>query len=104
MKHRFLTFAILIVCSTYLYGQDNVLISSKHVQNSTEKANEILRRNETYTSVDFVEINVDKILDVTIQQLYVDAGIILIILPILIIYIALQKYFIEGVERSGIVG
>lgn len=63
MKPRFLTFAILIVCSTYLYGQDNVLISSKHVQNSAEKANEILRRNETYTSVEFVDINVDKILE-----------------------------------------
>lgn len=48
--------------------------------------------------------NVDKILDTTIQELYLDAGIVLIILPILIIYLVLQKYFIEGVERSGIVG
>lgn len=48
--------------------------------------------------------NVDKILDSTIQELYLDAGIVLVMLPIVIIYIALQKYFIEGVERSGIVG
>ena len=48
--------------------------------------------------------NVDKILDTTIQELYLDAGIVLVMLPIIIIYIALQKYFIEGVERSGIVG
>lgn len=48
--------------------------------------------------------NLDKILDVNIQELYLDAGIILVVLPILIIYILLQKYFIEGVERSGIVG
>lgn len=48
--------------------------------------------------------NMDKILDVTIQELYLDAGIILIIVPIIIIYCVLQKYFIEGVERSGIVG
>jgi multiple sugar transport system permease protein len=34
----------------------------------------------------------------------VDAGIILILLPIIIIYLALQKQFIEGAERSGIVG
>jgi multiple sugar transport system permease protein len=32
------------------------------------------------------------------------AGIILVLLPVTIIYIVLQKYFIEGVERSGIVG
>lgn len=48
--------------------------------------------------------NVDKILDTTIQELYLDAGIVLVMLPIIIIYVALQKYFIEGVERSGIVG
>lgn len=48
--------------------------------------------------------NVDKILDTSIQELYLDAGIVLVMLPIVIIYVALQKYFIEGVERSGIVG
>lgn len=48
--------------------------------------------------------NKDKILDVTIQELYLDAGIILVLLPIVVIYLLLQKNFIEGVERSGIVG
>lgn len=48
--------------------------------------------------------NVDKVLDPNIQELYLDAGIVLIMLPVIIIYVALQKYFIEGVERSGIVG
>lgn len=48
--------------------------------------------------------NVDKILDTTIQKLYLNAGIILIMIPIIIIYVILQKQFIEGVERSGIVG
>ncbi len=47
---------------------------------------------------------VDKIRDPMITQLYVYAGVILVILPILIIYLILQKYFMEGVERSGIVG
>lgn len=56
------------------------------------------------SSLQAVIVNVDKILDTTIQELYLDAGIVLIILPILIIYLVLQKYFIEGVERSGIVG
>lgn len=48
--------------------------------------------------------NQDQILDTTIQELYLDAGIILVILPIVLIYILLQRHFIEGVERSGIVG
>lgn len=45
-----------------------------------------------------------KILDTAIQELYLNAGIVLVILPIVIIYLLLQRYFIEGVERSGIVG
>ncbi len=48
--------------------------------------------------------NVEKILDPKILELYMDAGIVLVMLPIIIIYVALQKQFIEGVERSGIVG
>ncbi len=56
------------------------------------------------SSLQAVIANSDKILDVTIQELYLDAGVILVILPIVIVYLLLQKYFIEGVERSGIVG
>ena len=46
----------------------------------------------------------DKIMDTAIQELYLNAGIVLVMLPIVIIYLVLQKQFIEGVERSGIVG
>lgn len=56
------------------------------------------------SSLASVIANQDKILNVTFQQQYTNAGIILVILPILIIYLLLQKRFIEGVERSGIVG
>ncbi len=56
------------------------------------------------TTLQSVIANVDKILDTSIQELYLSAGVVLIMLPIIIIYVALQKYFIEGVERSGIVG
>lgn len=49
-------------------------------------------------------ITIDEIRDPAISSLYVYAGIILMILPMLLIYIFLQKQFIEGVERSGIVG
>lgn len=46
----------------------------------------------------------EKILDPAILQLFLDAGIVLVMIPIVIIYVLLQKQFIEGVERSGIVG
>ncbi len=42
--------------------------------------------------------------DPTVLQLYTYAGIVLLIIPVLLIYVLLQRKFIEGVERSGIVG
>lgn len=48
--------------------------------------------------------SLDKIVNPEFQELYVSAGVVMMIVPILIIYIILQKSFIEGVERSGIVG
>ena len=46
--------------------------------------------------------------DVTSNPLFVSmilntAGI-LVMLPVLIMYFFLQKFFVEGIERSGIVG
>ena len=48
--------------------------------------------------------SLDQIVNPEIQQAYLDAGIVLMVIPIVIIYIILQRRFIEGVERSGIVG
>ncbi len=38
------------------------------------------------------------------QIVWMEAGCLISIMPILIMYIFLQKYFAEGIERSGIVG
>ncbi len=48
--------------------------------------------------------SLDKIVNPEFQELYLNAGVVMMVIPILIIYIILQKSFIEGVERSGIVG
>lgn len=45
-----------------------------------------------------------EIQDSAITQLYLYAGIILMLVPVVAIYCLLQKRFVEGVERSGIVG
>ena len=47
---------------------------------------------------------VENIQDPTHIQLIVFSGVLLTIAPILIIYMILQRYFVEGLERSGIVG
>ena len=46
----------------------------------------------------------ENVVDPNAIQLVVFAGIVLVIAPILTIYMILQRHFIEGVERSGIVG
>ena len=38
------------------------------------------------------------------QIVLMEAGCLISILPILIMYVFLQKYFTEGIERSGLVG
>lgn len=42
--------------------------------------------------------------DVREKIVWLEAGCLISILPILIMYIFLQKYFTEGIERSGLVG
>jgi multiple sugar transport system permease protein len=59
---------------------------------------------EKLTTISATIGNVDRVMDPQVLQLYVYAGVILVLVPILIIYLILQKYFMEGVERSGIVG
>ena len=63
MKHYFLIFGFVIACSTFIYGQDNKLIYSKQVSNRAEKSSEILRKSTANVSVDFVEIDLEKILN-----------------------------------------
>ncbi len=38
------------------------------------------------------------------QIVWMEAGCLIAILPILLMYVFLQKYFTEGIERSGLVG
>ena len=42
--------------------------------------------------------------DVREKIVWLEAGCLISILPILLLYIFLQKYFTEGIERSGLVG
>ncbi|MDR0396251.1 MAG: carbohydrate ABC transporter permease [Oscillospiraceae bacterium] len=48
--------------------------------------------------------NLYQLRDPSLTTLYLYAGVMLTIVPLLVLYIILQRRFIEGVERSGIVG
>ncbi|NLK21933.1 MAG: carbohydrate ABC transporter permease [Epulopiscium sp.] len=47
---------------------------------------------------------VDRIYDPLHVDLIMNAAVLLAITPIIIVYVFLQRYFMEGIERSGIVG
>lgn len=77
--------------------------------NDTFYANLFQISNDTVISIKIATIeasisNVERILNPDILELFLDAGIVMVMAPIVLIYVALQKQFIEGVERSGIVG
>lgn len=63
MRRCFILYGLFIVSSTFVHGQDNMLVYSKQISNSAEITNRILRKSETYISVDLVGINLDKILE-----------------------------------------
>ncbi len=77
--------------------------------NDTFYANLFHISNDTVISIKIATIeasisNNEKILNPKILETFLDAGIVMVMAPIVLIYVALQKQFIEGVERSGIVG
>ncbi|MBO4560346.1 MAG: zinc-dependent metalloprotease [Bacteroidaceae bacterium] len=63
MRQILLLIGFLFACPIFLHGQNNLLICSKLVTEREEKTNEILSKSDTYNSVEFVDVNLDKILE-----------------------------------------
>lgn len=45
-----------------------------------------------------------KIANPVVQRMYLQAGVVLTVLPPLFLYVFMQKYFVESIDRAGIVG
>ena len=96
-----LLFLTIGVCGCTVNNSD-LPSNTESVVSLNQRQKDILA--EQISTIEASISNVEKILDPNILELFLDAGIVLIMIPIVLIYIALQKQFIEGVERSGIVG
>lgn len=77
--------------------------------NDTFFANLFLISSDTVISKQLASLGANignslRILDPNIVALYTYAGVVMVIIPVVALYVLLQKQFIEGVERSGIVG
>lgn len=76
--------------------------------------NDVFFANMFMSKFDFISVkvasvasmfaNVGEIKDPNYVTVVANAGIVLAVIPILLIYLVLQRYFMESVERSGIVG
>lgn len=56
------------------------------------------------SSLQSMLVNIANIRDVNLLDSIIKTGVLLVILPLVILYIFLQRFFMEGIERSGIVG
>ena len=93
-KSSFLT---VFLFSIVWYWNDYYVSSSFFTQNDTVALMlKNLNTNLTQQLFDGQAVSVRQII------VWLEAGCLLSITPILIMYVFLQRYFIEGVERSGL--
>ena len=102
----FSTFVRIIIPNSLVVFVMAFLLSSVWYWNDYFTASMFMRNVET-VSISLVRIaNMSALdtLDPYKMLTVLQAGCLLSILPILILFLALQRFFIQGVERSGIVG
>jgi multiple sugar transport system permease protein len=94
------TFLTVFLFSIVWYWND-YYVSSSFFTNFGTMALKLKNFNATLSQVIFGNTN-----SVPVRELIVwlESGCLLAILPILILYVALQKYFTEGISRSGLTG
>ena len=95
------SFLTVFLFSTVWYWNDYFVSSSFFNDNKT-----IAMMVTNIESVLKLELFNDASLQVSARELvpWMQAGCLIAILPMLLLYIFLQKYFTEGIERSGLVG
>lgn len=95
-KSSFLT---VFLFSIVWYWND-FYVSSSFFQNNSTVAIQLqnLNANLKVQLFNNQQVNVRQVI------VWLEAGCILSITPLLVMYVFLQRYFIEGVERSGLVG
>lgn len=94
-------FLTVFLFSIVWYWNDNY-VSSKFFTNTKTIAIMLQNLDSELKMTLFNDPNV--IISTREQIVWKEAGCLISILPILVLYLFLQKYFTEGIERSGLVG
>lgn len=93
-----LTICLTILILSVVWYWNDYYYSSMFVPNFSTVSLKLTQIPNLYTAAENVALDMFDV--VTLSQ----AGALLTILPILLMYIVLQRWFVQGVERSGLVG
>lgn len=86
-----------VLLFSFVWQYNDVFYASLFMDNSSLLANQISTLSDKIGTLLSIK-------DPNEVTLYVHAGITLVIVPLIIIYLFLQKRFMESIDRSGIVG
>lgn len=92
-------FLTTFLFSVVWYWNDYVY-SSSYLSNTETVMNQLYRLKDNMSHIMEYELNASPYQGILLLQ----AGVLLAIAPLLILYVCLQKHFTESIEQSGIVG
>jgi len=88
---------VTVILFAFVWHYNDVFYSLRLAMDSSLLGNRLLTLNYTLRAMGDVE-------DMGLENLVMFAGVFLTIVPVLTIYMILQRHFVESIERSGIVG
>ena len=93
---------VTIMLFSFVWQYNDVLISGTYIKDFKL----LPMMYTTLGSVDFSSVTTAALSDYDWQyaSLLKSTGVLLMIIPLIILYIVAQRYFTEGIERSGLVG
>lgn len=95
--------AITVALFSFVWQWNDLFFSEIYLREQTLSMSYtgISLENATAINPNFADYN---FYNTTIQAAFKGTAVLLILLPLIIIFLLLQKYFVESVENSGIVG
>ncbi|MCL1862826.1 MAG: carbohydrate ABC transporter permease [Defluviitaleaceae bacterium] len=88
---------VTVLLFAFVWHYNDTFYTSLLMPNNRLLSNRLMGLGNNFSAGEFV-------FSPLLIQMVVFAGVLLAIIPILSIYLFLQRYFVEGLERSGIVG
>lgn len=95
--------AITVALFSFVWQWNDLFYSEIYLKSKTLSMSYggVSLENLTSTNPNFADYN---FYNITFQSAFKGASVLLILLPLIVIFLLLQRYFVDSVENSGIVG